>query len=188
MIVQTPIGRLACEATVNGRALSEPEALFSDKDFSPDLPPGMTVERAIAILVSLKPATLLHDVKVRCRWLDELPLAGDGSSGECLDAQSWIDRGKIVMVGTEDFDALQARMPHCEFLESDYPVDYQPQGFEVRIPTVPPDLATSLHFVVAMNSWPEPVECSSWYAVDVPHRILLALADGPSPTANPSAS
>ena len=33
----------------------------------------------------------------------------------------------------------------------------------------------SLHFIIAWNSLPEPVECSCWYAVDVPHEKILLL-------------
>jgi len=33
----------------------------------------------------------------------------------------------------------------------------------------------SFHFMIAENSNPEPIECSTWYAVDFPHKSILAL-------------
>jgi hypothetical protein len=37
-----------------------------------------------------------------------------------------------------------------------------------------PLAAITLHFVVAINIYPEPVEDSAWFAVDVPHQRVLA--------------
>jgi len=53
-------------------------------------------------------------------------------------------------------------------------VHYLPTGFDVFLPRVPAAAGTTLHFVVVINTYPEPVEDSAWFAVDVPHQRLLA--------------
>ncbi|MBK8286370.1 MAG: hypothetical protein IPK97_16670 [Ahniella sp.] len=178
VIVQTPIGRIEFEAIASGAPLLEPEVRFLDRAFSPELPPGMKVEKVVAVIVLLKPASHLRNVSVRCRWLDQLQVVADPESGEHLDAQSWQTQGRIVTVGTEDFEALHASLPQCGFAERDYPVQYHPHGIEIHVPLGPSNYPTSFHFVVAINSWPESTECSAWYAVDVPHKAVLALLSG----------
>ena len=42
------------------------------------------------------------------------------------------------------------------------------------IPVVEAGRALTLHFIVAENPCPEPVEWSSWFAVDLDHTAVLA--------------
>jgi len=175
MILQTPIGEIEFAVTHGADELvSESEATFTLVPLKPVLPKGMAVEQASAILVELHPEADRRAVNVAFRWLGSPPGSGSPESGECLDAQSWEANGFIVVVGTEDFEALASRLPGLGFREDAYPVNYRPDGMEIRLPIVPADQLTSVHFVVAVNSIPEPIECSAWFAVDVAHSRLLA--------------
>jgi hypothetical protein len=140
------------------------------------LPKGMAVEQATAVVVKLSPKTRRRDVRLVSRWLGSPPGPGSPASGQWLDAQSWEADSSIVVIGTEDFEALAARLPRLCLKGDDHPVTYQPDGLEVALPNVPAGQLTSLHFIVAVNALPEPVECSAWFAVDVPHGQLLAAA------------
>jgi hypothetical protein len=101
------------------------------------------------------------------------PGAGGIASGQWLDAQSWEQDSRLVMVGTEDGEMLAARLPECGFSEDAYPVHYLPDGFDVWTPRVDPGSEVTLHFVVADNPHPEPAVASSWVAADINHKWLL---------------
>jgi len=103
------------------------------------------------------------------------PLSGppNPQSGERLEAQSWEQGDNLVMIGTEDFEALVDRLPNHGLTESDYPVRYSSDGIEIMLPQVPAHQRTTLHFVVAVNCLPEPKGCSAWFAVDLPHQQVL---------------
>ena len=82
-----------------------------------------------------------------------------------------------MAVGTEDGEALEARLPHCglsidgdPFVATRAHVD----GLEVLIPKVEVGTAITLHFIVAENPFPEPVALSTWFAVDLNHANVLA--------------
>ena len=75
------------------------------------------------------------------------------------------------MFGTEDGDALQARMPWLKTQGIDYPVEYLTNGFRVVIPYIAPNTTVGFHFVLAYNQIDK--ECDSeWFAVDIPHAKL----------------
>jgi hypothetical protein len=179
MILETPLGRLEFGARAVGRQLTHADVSFRLVEVHEELPPGMAVESLSAVLVQLRPRSRLRDVRVTCRWLRRPPVSGTPESGERLEAQSWKAAGFVVMVGTEDFEALASRHPSCRITEVDNPVRYHADGIEVRLPVVPAMLLTSLHFAVAVNPLPEPAECSSWYAVDIQHGKLLKTAAAP---------
>jgi hypothetical protein len=111
-----------------------------------------------------------------CEWVVPQQAPGNPQSGERLDAQSWEADSHVVCVGTEDFEALTFRLPNCGLRESSYPVSYHAQGIEVCLPHVRE--VASLHFAVAVNAWPEPVECSAWFAADIDHSRVLDFAGG----------
>ena len=57
----------------------------------------------------------------------------------------------------------------------DYPVTMQNNCIAIKVAHFPKNKELTLHYVVAWNSLPEKAECSSWYAVDIPHKeIFLA--------------
>lgn len=135
----------------------------------------MSVESVTAVVVRMHPRSPLDFVSVFLGWLQPVD-AGSPESGQYLDAQSWQAGEHIVYIGTEDAEALSARISGLGLTEEDCPVVYHSQGLEIRLQRVPSGCETSLHFVVAVNSWPEPVECSAWFAVDIAHERLCSAA------------
>lgn len=179
MVIQTPIGTLCFSASAHSRELAVDEVLFEHAQLEPRLPPGMAVDSLEAVLIELNPRSLLSTVTVSCKWIDAPGPWEDRPSGECLDAQSWVADGKLVLIGTEDLDSLASRLKDHGLLDAPYPVTYCSDGFEVVLPQVPALRVTSLHFIVACNKHPEPVDCSSWYAVDVAHaHVRAAVSEG----------
>jgi hypothetical protein len=176
MIVQTPLGALDFTASTEGRRLAAPEATFQRVELLPEIPQHMSVQSLVAVLVTLRPGSELRAVNVACRWSTPQARPADAQSGEGLDALSWQAEDRIVLVGTEDFEALSARLPGCGLVEVPYPVTYHPQGLEIALPRVRE--AVSLHFAIAVNAWPEPAQHSAWFAVDVDHARILAAAGG----------
>lgn len=130
----------------------------------------MTVDVVAANLISFVTSVAVHN------FLFDFSLArcktkGDINSGECLDAQSWAIEGGLLMIGTEDGDALRARMPWLKIEDDDYPVEYLSNGFRVAIPYIAPKRSVGFHFVLAYNHIDEKCD-SEWFAVDVPHAKL----------------
>jgi len=179
MVIQNTIGALLFSAYAKGRILAADEAIFKHTQLEPRLPPGMSVDLLEAVLVVLEPQEPLNAVTISCKWV-KVPGPWDNRpSGECLDAQSWVLDDKLVLIGTEDSDSLSFRLTEHGLLNAPYPVNYCNEGFEIVLPLVPACRITSLHFIVASNHYPEPVDCSAWYAVDVPHgHVLTAVGEG----------
>ena len=138
--------------------------------FKPTLPDGMAVDLVAAYRIAFVLDAPIHNFSFDFT-LTQCRTKGDANSGECLDAQSWeIDNG-LLMFGTEDGDALQARMTWLTIHGNDYPIEYLPHGFRIVIPYIAPNTTVRFHFVLAYN--PVNKECDSeWFAVDVPHAKL----------------
>ncbi len=150
------------------------------------LPAGMSVDSVVAVLIQISALESLSNVRCECTW-DRSPTTGDRETGECLDAQSWDCGGHRVTIGTEDHEALTRRLPNLGITESPYPVIYSDSGLTIVIQTVPRDTEFSLHFVIAWRSLPDPAECATWVAVDIPHSKLeeankASLLTGMNPT------
>lgn len=176
MLIHTPIGTLAFSVSAPSRQLDPDEVRLRHVRLEPHLPPGMAVDSVDAMLVALEPHSALQAVKVSCKWVHAPGLWEDRQSGEWLDAQCWVVGNSLVEIGTEDYESLAARLETHGLLDDSCPISYCDDGFEILLPQVPANQLTSLHFVVACNHYPEPVECSAWYAVDVPHEYIRAAA------------
>ena len=165
--VDTPLGRLV----VRAEGLEGAEHRIELLKPSVELPPGMSVDGVVAAILIVAADSTTPAFRFGCTW-EQAPTAGDPESGECLDAQSWDRDGHRVTVGTEDFDALSDRLPQIGFTESRYPVSYAHDGLTIRVPTGTAASMLSLHFVIAWRSLPDPEDCSTWFAVDIPHAKL----------------
>jgi hypothetical protein len=95
-------------------------------------------------------------------------------TGESLDAQSWDSNCHRVTVGTEDCVVLCRRLPDLGFTEARSPMTYNEDRLGILIPDVTEGSSFSLHFVIAWRSLPDPADCSTWFAVDIPHARLEA--------------
>ncbi len=128
------------------------------------LPPGMSVNRTRAVLLRVRANAGLDSLSFRCQLSADV--VGGQEPGQYLDAQSWEAQADLILVGTENSEALSSRMSAiCLEGEACQPVEYLKDGFRIHLVDVPADLSVELHYVVAENSNPEPVDCSAWYAV-----------------------
>lgn len=141
--------------------------------FAPTLPDGMTVDLVAAYRVSFCVSFPVHDFSFDFT-LPRCKMKGGANSGESLDAQSWPIGDGLLMLGTEDGDALHARMPWVGIEGNDYPIEYLRHGFRIAIPYIATDTTVGFHFVVAYNQVDAGTD-SEWFAVDVPHRRLMEL-------------
>ena len=83
------------------------------------------------------------------------------------------------MSAMEDIDALEARLPRCWFDRrgrSRFRVhdSANVHGLSIEVPYVEARDTITLHYIVAENPLPEPVEVSTWYAVDIDHDKVVA--------------
>lgn len=172
--LDTALGQIRFSADAEPTSSGAYDLEFRVVEYQPVLPSGMSVRRVRAVLLKASSAKGLEYLDYRCEF--DTDIEGGPESGERLDAQSWEGEHDIVVIGTEDGEMLSARMRWIEV--SDDPlalVQYQKDGLNVPLKGIPAEVTVTLHYVVAENSKPEPVECSAWFAVDVPHDQLLRL-------------
>jgi hypothetical protein len=135
------------------------------------LPPKMSVKQLDGCVLKCTPSVDIENLEFECIW--KKPCSeGSPETGECLDAQSWEDHNSIVMIGCEDFDTLNRRLPDSELSMDTWPV-FPKFGMKIVIPKVKANVELSLHFIVASNSLPELQDCSCWFAVDIDHEKVL---------------
>jgi hypothetical protein len=98
-------------------------------------------------------------------------------TGESLDAITWVGPHNTIVIGTEDGEAILHRMPWLK-IDGDplSLVQYRDNGMTIPLRETPVGEQVSLHYIVAENEYPEPVECSSWFAVDMKNSRLLKLS------------
>lgn len=170
-LLTTPIGSLSFRAKSQKGDLHNTS--ISICEIEPIIPDGMHVQKCIAVLFKCTSPIPLNNVVFSCQWND-LNITGYGNSGEGLDAWEWQHKGVLVMIGTEDGDWLSDRLNlGKQHLSEGYPVTMHDNQITITIEEFEANKELSLHFVVAWNLTPEPVEASCWFAVDVPHKKLL---------------
>jgi hypothetical protein len=175
LVVETPLGHLNFYATHTGGKVGN--MLLSHANLKPNLPSGMAVLNCIAVLLQFSVTQTIKHFYFCADW-ESLQEKGDACSGEGLDAWEWAHENSMVMVGTEDVEFfLSRRMPLQYFDSDEYPITMQDNKTRIRLQNLPVG-KYSLHYIVAINDYPEPHDCSCWYAVDVPHeKVKQAIAD-----------
>jgi hypothetical protein len=165
--VGTPLGSLKFYADLVAGKITNIKLAHAKIEAS--LPVGMSVSGCFAVLLEFSVKEDVSGFQFHCDW-EGFKGKGYGNSGEGLDAWEWEDNDYLVMVGTEDADWLNARIPLAPFTPSEYPITMENNKVSIRLEKLSKGRSCSLHFIVAWNSYPEPHECSCWYAVDVPHK------------------
>jgi len=84
----------------------------------PELPGGMSVANAVAVLVTVTPTRSAKRLHFRCRWVTPQEGELDIDCGQHLESQSWAGHDRLVYIGTEDTEALELRLPYCRFLHA----------------------------------------------------------------------
>ena len=126
--------------------------------------------RAVILTVPESPSLNSLRFRVRCDTVAK----GSPCTGQGLEAQEWESRTHLLVIGTEDAEALNGRLPYPGLGDFDAIVQYEIKSMEIQLASIPPHREIKLHFIIAENPYPEPTECSAWYAADIPHRALPA--------------
>ncbi|MBU1219488.1 NAD-dependent epimerase/dehydratase family protein [Myxococcota bacterium] len=171
--IKTPIGSLSFKARAEDCELHD--CKITVRKIKPEIPKGMRVEKCLSVLLQCSPSRPLKDVAFSCEW-DNFDIVGYGCSGEALDAWEWESNGFLVVIGTEDSDQLNHRLGlKMDNSAENYAVTMKSNKITIAIGSIEEKKTLSLHFVIAWNRLPEPVDCSCWYAVDVRHEKILEL-------------
>lgn len=171
-ILPTQLGSLSFQALVTGASLVDDDISLKGIAFAPKLPAGMTFSACTAVLLQVRPGKDIQSLRLHAELATRT--VASACTGEYLDAQEWRDGESLVIIGTEDSQALDIRYPGVGFANI-LSVDFGPQSMTLMIDRLSLSPAASFHFIVAENPHPEPVESSAWFAVDQPHEDLLRL-------------
>ena len=171
---ETALGVFNVDARVEPSIHSVTEVTLNEAIPTEVLPEGMSVKRRRAALLFVESACQLRRVSFSCSL--NSPVSGGSCSGQGLEAIEWEDSGSLVVVGTEDADFLNQRLPFLRLKQDEAIVTYSPSSITVSLENIAPKQQLSLHFVIAENPNPEPAECSAWYAVDCLHTSLRQAA------------
>lgn len=172
LILPTKLGSLSFQAQVTGASLVEDDVSLQSIAFAPKLPEGTTTSACTAVLLQVRSGKDLQGLRLHAELATET--VASACTGEYLDAQEWSDGQNLVLIGTEDSQALDIRYPSIGFANI-LSVDFSPRSMTFKIDRLSLLPAASFHFIVAENPDPEPVESSAWLAVDQPHEDLLRL-------------
>jgi len=167
----TALGRFDFSASVQP-AVSSAKTRVNLEERYPDLdlPHEMSVERCRAVVLSVVPSSPLLSLRFECHFRGHLH--GSRCSGEGLDAFEWGDDSHLVVVGTEDSDFLISRMPFLDGLD-EWVGDFSNNTMTITLENIDTGgKELTLHFILAENPEPEPVDASAWFAVDCPHARL----------------
>jgi hypothetical protein len=148
-------------------------ATCSFTSVAPRLPPGMSVLACRAVVLRVECTQAIRSLRFRMQC--ETDVAGSPCTGERLEAQEWETASHILVVGTEDAEALTTRMSFLGLGAYDEIVKYDSNSMEIQLESIPPRQHISLHYIIAENPFPEPSETSAWCAVEMPHRYLTSV-------------
>ncbi|HEX6960788.1 MAG TPA: hypothetical protein VF175_02895 [Lacipirellula sp.] len=168
-ILESFIGTLAF--TLSCSSVVPVDANIREISLSPRLPPGKSVLRCRALVFTIHSSQLIESLRLQLRC--ESQSQRTPCPGECLEAQEWETRSHILVVGTEDSEALMGRMPFLDLQAFEDLVEYRDDSMTLHLRRIPAGRTVSLHFIIAENRSPEPSSASAWFAVDIPHRVLL---------------
>ncbi|MEL7150769.1 MAG: hypothetical protein AAGK71_08550 [Pseudomonadota bacterium] len=170
LTVKTAIGVITAKSVVAADGLLREQVSLQSIPYNPELPPGMRVNKCTIVL--LKIAGQVELERIDLILVFETTAIGGPCSGQCLDAQEWSKDGQLVVMGTEDGEALSYRFKGLG-LEDQAVTEYSSRGMHLKLGQLGAHKDPSFHFVIAENNDPEAAEDSAWFAVDQNHEYLL---------------
>lgn len=168
--IGTPIGELHFAIEVFGEHQAEPS--LEDFAFQPILPLGMSVATCCAVVLHLPGDEADMRVRFTATLVPTVSVDSGAETGQGLEAQSWRSENHVLLLGTEDAEFLEARLPN-QMRISDGSFTYGPNSFSMEFARNESSLPIEIHFLTAWNELPEPKECSCWYAVDQSHATVM---------------
>jgi hypothetical protein len=170
--IQTPIGKLKFYSIVSDGSVEKIN--ISQCDVSQSLPEGMRVPTTIAVLLQFSVMEPIKEFSFCCAW-ENLKIPGYGCHGEALEAYEWEDENYIVIVGTEDPDYLNHRIPSVPAEPSDvidYPITMEENEIRIHLRELAAEKCYSLHYAVTWNKLPQPKGYCLTSNVDLPHELV----------------
>lgn len=167
----TRLGPLRIDASLMGAHISGDSLSLENTEVQPELPEGMSVERCRAVLVRVKHLNAQFRIRLRAKLASEA--VGESCTGQCLEAIEWDSRGSLLIIGSEDAEALSQRMPWLGVAPGQVIVEYTPRGMEILLSGTASSVSSAFHLIIAENPAPEPVPDSAWFAVDIPHQTVV---------------
>jgi hypothetical protein len=163
-IIETPLGKIE----LLGSADTGVEIWQGDLPI--ELQNGMVVDKAIAVVLSIGIVNSNSDI-VFSAQLQNDEIKGYPETGEYLDCITWETNEWALPIGTEDKEALEHRLPNLITKEMQNPITYSTSGIGVNLPMVKTEFPITFHFIIAFKKLPDNRECSTWFSVDVPHKV-----------------
>ncbi|MEM9771779.1 MAG: hypothetical protein AAF889_09325 [Cyanobacteria bacterium P01_D01_bin.73] len=127
----------------------------------------MTLDSVVSILLEVSTQDGIEGLCFECELLNS-EIEGSPETGEYLDCLTWENDDWMLSIGTEDQEMLGYRLPNVEFPE--YPIEYSTSKIKLHVAKTPSKTQISFHFVIAYKALPDPENCSTWFAVDIPHK------------------
>ena len=173
--ITTPLGVLQ----ISLQAMSDHDEVEAIADgiqvfsFSPVIPSGMAVAGCTVAIATISPKKTLRNLLFSAKLMTSEAVESAPETGEGLDALSFRNTTHVLLVGTEDTEALISRLKSTVKLP-EIPFPFAEDSIAIEILESLEGEKLSLHFIAAWNSLPEPQDCSCWYAVDQSHSVLLS--------------
>ena len=162
--ITTPLG------TVTVRSTGNATMHICTGELPRELVNGMVVDKIISAVVFVDALDAQADLVISCE-LENGSVIGHPDTGEGLDCQSWDSDDWMLSVGTENRDSIARRLPKLNLQEDPYPFGYTPTAISLHIDRMPVGEPMSFHFILSYKALPDDRECSTWFAVDVPHEV-----------------
>ena len=175
LLLDTALGTVKFTVSIKGNDVSNEHIILSTFPVEPKLPSGMSVKNCNALLIQIRKAANPFSLRYTANLASSIK--GTSCTGQGLAAIEWEDSQSIVVIGTEDEEALIYRMPWLKTDMFELEETYEPSLLSINIAKAMYPQKMSFHFIIAENPMPEPKEVSAWFAVDSGHSKILAHAD-----------
>lgn len=164
--IETPLGKILIRASApSGTCVSiqliEPDA---------SLPRSSELEHVMAALLHVKTTEEVKNYFYECIWMSDPPVHGLGIG---QNIETWEKNGYCLTMGTEDEQTLQSRLPYAGFLTQSQPVQHTNRGLLIKVPHLPAQTDTTLHFITAWDTKKGLGECPPSPASGISHLALL---------------
>lgn len=170
--LETALGLLSFTVSIKGIDVSSKQLSVGVHPILPSLLSGMSVKKCNAIVIkigeSLKPFSIEYAAKLISNS------KGSACTGQGLAAMEWEDNQSIVVIGTDNEDALTYRMPWAKIKAYE---NYTSSSLTMRFAETQYAEEMSFHLIIAENPIPEPYPDSAWFAVDIGHNEIIASLD-----------
>ena len=162
--ITTPLGVVRITAESNG------EVFLASGELPHSIGNGMTIDRSIACVLTVKPNSDATDVIFSGTLVDS-KIDGSPATGECLDCLEWETEEWHLTLGTEDRAMLDTRLPDLCVPYHPYPIEYTPSRIVMRLKGVRMRDKTTFHFITSWKMLPDERHCSAWFFADIPHEL-----------------